>query len=323
MGIKDTIISKMNKLGKERKPFLFFIDYKGEKGDVIPLDTLDKEEVCYHFNTKTNRENLKEGGVVPQLKAYPLDYESYKQKFDHVLDQIQKGNTYLINLTVSTPIALEGSLKDVFFASKAKYKLWIKEQMVCFSPETFVQIKDNRIYSYPMKGTIDASLPQAEQLLLQDPKETAEHYTIVDLIRNDLNRVAKNVGVDRFRYLDQLKTSKGELLQMSSQISGDLEEDWQDTLGDLLNKLVPAGSITGSPKEKTVEIIEEVEGYARKYYTGICGIFDGNTLDSAVMIRFIEQEGEHFFYKSGGGITFASIGEKEYEEILQKIYIPL
>ncbi|MBB1140105.1 aminodeoxychorismate synthase component I [Myroides sp. WP-1] len=322
MGIKDTIISKMNKLGQERKPFLFFIDYKGEKGEVIPLDTLDEEEVCYYFNTKTNIE--KPNAVfVPLLQAYPLDYELYKQKFDQVMDQIQKGNTYLINLTVSTPITLEGSLKDVFFASKAKYKLWIKEQMVCFSPETFVQIKDNRIYSYPMKGTIDASLPQADQLLLQDPKETAEHYTIVDLIRNDLNRVAKNVRVDRFRYLDQLKTSKGELLQMSSQISGALSEGWQDSLGDLFNQLLPAGSITGSPKEKTVQIIEAVEGYPRNYYTGVCGLFDGTTLDSAVMIRFIEQVDKQFFYKSGGGITFASVGEKEYEEILQKIYIPL
>lgn len=322
MGIKDTIISSMNELGKARKPFLFFVDYKGEQGEVIPLEELDVETIRFQFNNQTNCKELVPA-VQPQLHAHPIDFIVYQKKFDRVMDQIQKGNTYLINLTVSTPITLNGSLSDVFYASKAKYKLWIKNQMVCFSPEIFVQIKENRIYSYPMKGTIDASLPQAQETLLQDEKETAEHYTIVDLIRNDLNRVAQKVQVDRFRYLDKLTTTKGELWQMSSQISGDLQEGWQDTLGDLFNQLLPAGSITGAPKEKTVQIIESVEGYARNYYTGVCGLFDGQTLDSAVMIRFIEQQGERFFYKSGGGITFASVGEKEYEEILQKIYIPV
>lgn len=322
MGIKDTIISSMNTWGKERKPFLFFVDYQGENGQVIPLDEVDNNEIGYHFNGQTNQ-TLPSNFKLPKLEAKPIAFENYEAKFNQVMNQIQKGNTYLINLTVSTPIELEGSLKDIFYASKAKYKLWVKDHFVCFSPEIFVQIKENRIYSYPMKGTIDASIPQAEQLILADDKETAEHYTIVDLIRNDLNIVAKNVGVDRFRYLDRLQTTKGELLQMSSQISGDLQENWQDHIGDILAQLLPAGSITGSPKEKTVEIIAEVEGYARKYYTGICGIFDGTTLDSAVMIRFVEQQENRMVYKSGGGITFASQAEKEYKEILQKIYLPI
>ncbi|MDM1044935.1 aminodeoxychorismate synthase component I [Myroides sp. 1354] len=322
MGIKDTIISSMNTWGKERKPFLFFVDYQGENGQVIPLDEVDNKEIGYNFNGQTNQLGPFDFKL-PILTAQPIAFKTYETKFNQVMHQIQKGNTYLINLTVSTPIELEGSLKDIFHASKAKYKLWVKDNFVCFSPEIFVQIKENRIYSYPMKGTIDASIPQAEQLILADDKETAEHYTIVDLIRNDLNIVAKNVGVDRFRYLDRLQTTKGELLQMSSQISGDLQENWQDHVGDILAQLLPAGSITGSPKEKTVEIIAEVEGYARKYYTGICGIFDGTTLDSAVMIRFVEQQENQMVYKSGGGITFASQAEKEYKEILQKIYLPI
>lgn len=322
MGIKDTIISNMNALGKARKPFLFFVDYKGEKGQVIPLDEVDAEEILFAFNGVTNQENQPECKRL-QLHAYPLSFETYQGRFNQVLEQIQKGNTYLMNLTVSTPIEIDGSLQDVFYASKAKYKLWVKNQFVCFSPEIFVQIKENTIYSYPMKGTINALVPNAEELILSDEKETAEHYTIVDLIRNDLNIVAKYVEVDRFRYLDHLQTTKGELLQMSSQISGNLQENWQDKIGDILAHLLPAGSITGSPKEKTVQIIAEVEGYERNYYTGVCGIFDGATLDSAVMIRFVEQQGEQTVYKSGGGITFASQAAKEYEEILQKIYLPI
>lgn len=322
MGAKDTIISSMNAWGKKRIPFLFFVDFKGENGQVIPLDEVNPEIIAYHFNGKTNQ-SIPTQLKIPQIHAQPIGFEAYQSKFDQVMQHIQKGNTYLINLTVSTPIELNGSLLDVFHASKAKYKLAIKDQFVCFSPEIFVQIKANRIYSYPMKGTIDASLPEAEHLLLTDEKETAEHYTIVDLIRNDLNIVAKNVKVDRFRYLDRLQTTKGELLQMSSQISGDLQENWQEEVGTILGQLLPAGSITGAPKQKTVEIIDEVEGYARNYYTGVCGIFDGETLDTAVMIRFIEQQDNQWVYKSGGGITFASQADKEYEEILQKIYLPI
>lgn len=322
MGVKDTIISRMNTWGRERKPFLFFVDYKGENGQVIPLDEVDQETIAYCVNGKTNQ-RIPSSLQQPQLQVNPIGFEIYQARFNQVMQHIQKGNTYLINLTVPTPIELEGSLFDVFHASKAKYKLAVKDQFVCFSPEIFVQIKANRIYSYPMKGTIDATLPHAAQLILSDEKETAEHYTIVDLIRNDLNIVAKNVRVDRFRYLDRLQTTKGELLQMSSQISGDLQENWQDEVGTLLGQLLPAGSITGSPKQKTVAIIDAVEAYERNYYTGVCGIFDGETLDTAVMIRFIEQQGEQWVYKSGGGITFASQADKEYEEILQKIYLPI
>jgi len=322
MGVKDTIISRMNTWGKQRKPFLFFVDYKGEKGEIIPLDQVDQRTIVYQFNEKTNQ-SIPDAFELPEISVQPIGFETYQARFDQVMQHIQKGNTYLINLTVATPIELKGSLFDVFYASKAKYKLVVKNQFVCFSPEIFVQIKGNRIYSYPMKGTIDASLPDAAQLILADKKETAEHYTIVDLIRNDLNIVAKNVQVDRFRYLDRLQTTKGELLQMSSQISGDLQENWQDEIGTILGKLLPAGSITGAPKQKTVDIIDTVEEYARNYYTGICGIFDGKTLDTAVMIRFIEQQGNQWVYKSGGGITFASQADKEYDEILQKIYLPI
>ena len=134
--------------------------------------------------------------------------------------------------------------------------------------------------------------------------------------------VAKNVKVDRFRYIDHLKTSEKHLLQVSSQISGELPSDYQHTIGDIICKLLPAGSISGAPKKKTIEIIDEVEGYERGYYTGIFGIFDGNDLDSGVMIRFIEKDGAEMYYKSGGGITINSIAENEYNELIDKVYVP-
>ena len=234
---------------------------------------------------------------------------------------------------------------------------------VCFSPETFVRIKGGRIYSYPMKGTLDASLPNAEKLLMEDQKEAAEHATIVELIRNDLSRVAEDVRVDKYRYIDVLHTNKGNILQTSSEISGRLPEDYPHHLGEILDAQLPAGSITGAPKDKTMQIIQEAEGYDRGFYTGIMGIYDQGELNSAVMIRFIEEEtspvdfeadGEKNFkasegkgdeasegkrdeasegkrdeasrklyFKAGGGITSKSDCRREYEEVIQKIYLPI
>ena len=174
-----------------------------------------------------------------------------------------------------------------------------------------------------MKGTIDARLPDAKNRLLQSKKELAEHFTIVDLIRNDLSMVANEVKVDRFQYLDHLKTHRNELWQMSSEISGELPKGYRNNLGEMLSKMLPAGSISGAPKKKTLEVIREAEAYDRGYYTGIFGVFDGENLDSAVMIRYIEKDGDGFLYKSGGGITAKSNLDEEYQELINKIYIPL
>jgi len=177
-----------------------------------------------------------------------------------------------------------------------------------------------------MKGTIDARLPEAKEKLLADKKETAEHNTIVDLIRNDLSRYAKKVTVTKSRYLDLIKSRDKELYQLSSEIQGTLPEDYRNNLGDILFSMLPAGSISGAPKKKTVELIKRVEEFPRGYYTGIAGIFDGENFDSCVMIRFLEEgrgkEKRQLYYRSGGGMTFQSEVEKEYQEMVDKIYLP-
>jgi len=173
-----------------------------------------------------------------------------------------------------------------------------------------------------MKGTIDASIPDAEKVIMEDQKETAEHYTIVDLIRNDLSMVSKHVRVERFRYIDVIETNEKRLLQVSSEICGNLDDDYKSHLGDILFELLPAGSISGAPKKKTVGIISTVEGSERGYYTGVFGIFDGYNLDSGVMIRFIEYKNGKYYYRSGGGITAFSDPVSEYKEMIDKIYVP-
>jgi para-aminobenzoate synthetase component 1 len=174
-----------------------------------------------------------------------------------------------------------------------------------------------------MKGTIDAATPDAEKAILNDNKETAEHYTIVDLIRNDLNVVSRKVRVERFRYIDTIVTNEKKLLQVSSEVCGYLEKDYLSHIGDIIFELLPAGSVSGAPKRKTSEIIAKTEDQERGYYTGVFGIFDGHKLDSGVMIRFIEKSATGYIYHSGGGITSFSDPLAEYKEMIDKIYVPV
>ena len=252
----------------------------------------------------------------------PIGFEQYNSMFEKVMKEIHYGNTFLINLTCSTLINTDLSLRDIFLRARAKYKVLLNNEFVCFSPETFIQIKDGDIFTFPMKGTIDAGLKGAKYKILNDGKERAEHSTIVDLLRNDLSLVSTHVKVEQFRYLEKLKTNQKNLIQVSSKIKGKLMHDWQHQIGTILKVLLPAGSISGAPKSKTVEIIKEVEVVDRGWYTGICGYFDGNQLDTGVMIRFIEQENDELRFRSGGGVTFLSEAQSEYVEMVDKVYFP-
>jgi para-aminobenzoate synthetase component I len=321
---KHQISSQMNYLGALGIPFLFVIDYRAEYGYLIKEDELDERFVYFQSQeSRVKSQELKIKSKQIEWEIKPISLAAYKHKFNFVQQQIHQGNSFLTNLTQPTEIFTNLSLLDLFQLSSAKYKLWISGQFTVLSPETFVQIHAGEICSFPMKGTIDAAIPNAVEIILNDPKEQAEHATIVDLIRNDLSLVADHVEVKRYRYIDKLTTNKKDLLQVSSEICGKLPENYLERLGDILFSLLPAGSISGAPKPKTLEIIQEAEGYNRGFYTGICGWFDGENLDSAVMIRFIEQQGERLIFKSGGGITAKSELNKEYEELIQKVYVPI
>ncbi|HEY9005938.1 aminodeoxychorismate synthase component I [Ohtaekwangia sp.] len=315
-------IDQMNQWGQAKVPFLFMVDFEMERPVILKLDEIDSTSILFNINGKTNTSQKKRLGSA-QIEALPGSLAEYKRKFDIVYDRLAYGDSFLTNLTLKTPVILQASLQELFYLSRAKYKLWMDNHFLVFSPETFIQIQDGKIYSHPMKGTIDASYPNARQVILNDRKEEAEHTTIVDLIRNDLSQVATHVRVNRFRYIEELKTSKKNLLQVSSEIVGNLPVDYRSMLGDILVKLLPAGSVSGAPKQKTLEIIQKAEGEKRGYYTGVVGYFDGHDLDSGVMIRFIEKERGTFFYRSGGGITTQSTVAAEYQETIDKVYVPV
>lgn len=323
------IESKMNRAGAEGVPFLFGLDFEMNEGFFIENPML-QDEILFEVNGIGNFNNqifYKQSEVINhdnnyQFEIFPEEYSQYKKRFEIVMEGLKRGDSYLTNLTVRTPISTTLSLKDIFMYSSSPYKLYIPNKFVCFSPECFVKINNGKIMTYPMKGTIEADIKDAEQIILNDDKEKAEHNTIVDLLRNDLSRVSENVIVKRFRFINKILNNRGNLLQVSSEIEGTLSNSYLDDIGTIIFKLMPAGSVSGAPKNATMDIIRNAEQQVRGYYTGVAGYFDGNSFNSFILIRFIEQENSKLYFRSGGGITAMSDAEKEYREVLQKVYMP-
>jgi len=317
---KSSAIKIMNSYGESSTPFLFMVDFEMQKIIIKRNDEINEDllfEFPNHFHTKALKRNPNQ-----YWKPHPIEKVAYKLAFEKVMHEINLGNTFLLNLSFPTSLSYKGSLLNIYQQANAKYKLYLKNECTVFSPETFVKIENGNIYSYPMKGTIDANVKNALNTIISDEKEIAEHYTIVDLIRNDLSIVAREVEVTKFRYPDYIRTSEKDLIQISSEIKGKLTDKYYKEIGSLIFAMLPAGSISGAPKKKTVDIIKSVELIDRGYYTGICGYFDGLNLDSGVMIRFVEQKENGLQYRSGGGITFMSELDIEYAEMIDKVYIP-
>lgn len=315
---REETAGKINDFAGRGEPFLFAIDFEATKGFVLTPEESRLAGVRFSAaggDPKGNSEF--------RFLCHPVPFERYQAAFNRVMYHLKRGDSYLLNLTFATPIETNLDPETLFDRARAPFRLLVPGRFLVFSPEPFVKTEGDMIFSHPMKGTIDASLPDAEQALLSNEKELFEHNTIVDLIRNDLSMVATGITVDRFRYIDRIRTHRGDLLQASSRIAGHLPAGWQKRLGDLLFTLLPAGSVTGAPKESTVRIIREAEPDDRGFYTGIFGRFDGKSLVSAVSIRFIDWNNGLPVFRSGGGITALSRAEDEYDELVRKIYLPV
>ncbi|MDR1082068.1 MAG: aminodeoxychorismate synthase component I [Deltaproteobacteria bacterium] len=323
----------MDRLGSLGRPFVFAFDFEKTEALLVP-DPFESEELFFSVRGRGNgmpgggpgasRTGAPAGGPDAEtLVPEPMSYGEYARGFGVVRRGLLRGDSYLVNLTARTPVGCGLDLAGVYRRAGAMYRLLVPGRFVCFSPEIFVRIEDGLISTFPMKGTIDASVPDAERKILADLKETAEHATVVDLLRNDLSMFASGVHVRRWRYVDRIRAREREILQVSSEVSGRLPAGWRGRLGEIMLGLTPAGSCSGAPKESTLRIIREAEGIPRGYYTGVFGLFDGRTLDTGVLIRFVEEEGGRLFFRSGGGITAMSRPRDEYREVLEKICLPL
>ena len=380
---RPTAIKTINQLASEKRPFLLIASFDTQTNIVLPLSEIDPSEIAFDFNGKQNNiekftewvdhKRAEERRSPASKKAFldesmpviwqpePIPFARYQSSFTQLMMALKNGEISLANLTFPTLVKCNLTLPEIFQRTQAKYRLWLKGEFCSFSPETFITIKDNVIATYPMKGTINAAIPNALERLMEDPKEIDEHETVAQEAIRDISLVANNARITRFRYIDRISRGDGEILQSSSMIEGDLPKNYRESLGDLFYQLLPAGSITGSPRDKATEILTQIESYSRHFYSGVAAIFDGENLDSTVLIRYLEEQTRqnnnatddminntidnviddvaddmadnisdqtvsplyHYTFKSGGGITAMSNVENEYHELIEKIYLPI
>ena len=193
-------------------------------------------------------------------------------------------------------------------------------EVACTSPETLVSLRGKDLHTYPLAGTRalsgqDGADSLLAKELLSDEKELAEHDMLVDLGRNDLGRVSAfgSVKVEEYRHIKRFS----HVMHISSRVSGELA-DGKSAL-DALCATLPAGTLSGAPKRRAMEIIDELEGLKRGLYGGALGYiaFTGN-MDVCIGIRMAVRKNGKVFVQAGGGVVADSLPEREYEETLGK-----
>lgn len=312
---------QLNRSASQSKPFLFAVNF--ELSEFLFVENpLEQNEILFQIRGLGNKPKDQMLDQPFSFSPQPISRETYAQMFSTAIKQMASNTTDVINLTVQTPLQCNLSLREIFMMSKSLYQIYVPERFVCFSPERHILIHDRVLSTNPMKGTIDASVPDAKNVILNDPKEIEEHTAVIEMVKREIAEVASDVQITRFRYIDDIAVKGRNILQVSSEVCGKLQDDYRYRLGDIVAALLPASSIIGAPdKARALSVIQAAEPISRGYYTGVMGYFDGSTLDTGVLIRFIEQQGDQLFFRSGGGITQASICDKEYDEVLNKVYL--
>ena len=263
-----------------------------------------------------------------KIQIHPnFEKEEYKQAVDRMIRYIIEGDIYIANMTQQLTIESEKQPLDVFYDLRKNnpspfggYLDFGDYQIVCASPERFLKMKDRHVNTRPIKGTRKrGATPEEDEMLRQElvdsGKDKSELLMIVDLERNDLNRVCTpgSVKVTELFTVEAYAT----VFHLVSDIEGTLEDG--KNVMDLLEATFPGGSITGAPKYRAMEIIDELEHGKRNLYTGSIGYLtlDGSC-DFNIVIRTALHKNGKYHLGVGGGITAESDLEFEYEETLQK-----
>lgn len=253
--------------------------------------------------------------------------ENYEKAISQIHHHLRQGDTYQVNYTVQLKQDLSANPFAIYnrmvVEQEAGYNAYVEHDemaVISMSPELFFEQNDRELTTRPMKGTTQRGLTDQEDLaqaswLEQDPKNRSENMMIVDLLRNDMNRISE-VGsehVERLCQVEQYST----VWQMTSTIKSQLREDVD--LVAIFRSLFPCGSITGAPKIATMEIIKDLEPQPRGVYCGTIGLLlpNGRRIFN-VAIRTIQLHQGKAIYGVGGGITWDSTWESEYREVHQK-----
>lgn len=263
--------------------------------------------------------------------AFGLAQERYSECIAAIHEWIRAGDVYQLNFTAPYAVKQQGSIAALYAALRARqpveYGAFIHanpgHRILSFSPELFFSIDEQNggrsITTRPMKGTAARGRTSREdreraEWLRNDPKNRAENLMIVDLLRNDLGRLAKfgTVRTENMFAVERYST----LWQMTSTVSGELRPDVR--FGDIFRALFPCGSITGAPKVRAMQLLTQLEEQPRGIYTGAIGLFSPQRAVFNVAIRTLEMNGNEGTMGVGSGIVIDSVAADEYAECLLK-----
>jgi para-aminobenzoate synthetase component 1 len=254
------------------------------------------------------------------------DREKYKTAFDKAKRYIKSGDVYQINLSYPLYAISDSAAKDIFVQTQAVNQATMAGvfqsddfDLISLSPETFINIENRYVETFPIKGTRakrdNISDDLVESSLVNDKKERAELNMISDLLRNDLGIICKPGSVKIKSTRNTTRLSK--VIHTYSHITGELNPD-MSPIEALLN-ISPGGSISGCPKKRALEIIDELEEYPRGPYTGSLFTLDAeDNLEASILIRTVVKKGNNLSLPVGGGVVFDSEYRTEYQETLDK-----
>lgn len=316
---------------------------------VIAYDHL-KQKICVIVNMSTDKilENygkataeiekiinlINDSSPLPELKGrMKSDFEcnvsekEYCNIVEKTKEYIRDGDIFQAVISRKFTCKYDGSLINAYRVLRtinpSPYMVYMNiddDEIISTSPETLVRLQNGRLYTFPVagsrpRGKTDEDDIALEKSLLSDEKELSEHNMLVDLGRNDLGRISKYDSVEVTKYMVIHRYSK--IMHICSQVESNIRDDC-DAM-DAIESVLPAGTLSGAPKIRACEIIEEQEALPRDIYGGALGYMDftGN-LDTCIAIRMAYKKGENVYVQAGGGIVADSVPKNEYEESANK-----
>lgn len=290
------------------------------------------QEASHKLNTIKNLlKNGKKKEFEPLILKSAIQPEVPKQEFIEIVEKakhyIHEGDIFQVVLSNPLKAKASGSLFDTFRVLRASnpspYMFYFSSddiEMAGASPETLAKLDNTKLFTFPLAGTSPRGKTKEEDVLfekqlLSDEKERAEHNMLVDLGRNDIGKISKigSVSVDKYMAIERFS----QVMHIGSTVTGTIREDL-DAM-DAVDSILPAGTLSGAPKFRACEIIEELEQSQRGIYGGAIGYLDftGN-LDTCIAIRLVYKKDDQICIRSGAGIVSDSQGEKEFMECQHK-----
>ena len=300
----------------------------------IKLDNIDSEydravrELDELVKLIREGESVKEepGRLLSEIRPL-FDKERYCSMVEKAKYHIKEGDIFQIVLSNRMEADYEGSLLNVYRVLRtlnpSPYMFYFSGtdvEVAGASPETLVKLTDGVLYTFPLAGTRPRGKTEEEDLalekdLLKDEKELAEHNMLVDLGRNDIGKISKygSVSVEKYHSIERFS----HVMHIGSTVRGEIRDD-MDAF-DAIDSILPAGTLSGAPKIRACQLINDLEDCKRGIYGGAIGYIDftGN-LDTCIAIRLAYKKDGKVFIRSGAGIVYDSVPEKEYQECINK-----